>query len=191
MKLNLACGLCKLDGYINVDVNPEMNPDVVMDVAGVLPWKDDEVDEILFFHAIEHIESKYHFLILEEFWRILTPNGRLILGYPEFSVCIKYWLDNYMGRREFWGNCIYGRQSDPKDFHVSPMHTPELVDLMKNTGFKDITTSEEAGNPQYTILKALKGEKRMTYEESVGKLIFGDVKPLGVGVGDQNVMRGN
>ncbi len=190
MKLNLACGQCKLEGYINVDVNPEMNPDVVMDVAGVLPWKDEEVDEIVFFHAIEHIESKYHYLILEEFWRVLKLGGKLVIGYPEFSTCIKYWLENYLGRREFWAACIYGRQSDPKDFHVSPMHTPEFLELMKSAGFKDIVSTEEAYNPQYTIVKAYKGEKRLTYEESVGKLIFGEVKHLEVGVEDQNVMSG-
>ncbi len=191
LKLNLACGTCKLEGYLNVDVNPEMNPDFVLDVAGILPWKDNEVDEIIFFHAIEHIEAKYHPLILDEFWRILKPEGILILGYPEFSICAKYWLDNYCGKREFWAACIFGRQCDPKDFHVSLMHTPSLKEILRQCGFKMLVAVEETSNPQYTVLKGFKGAKLPSYEEVTASLIFGEPKHLEVKVDDAMEMKGN
>jgi SAM-dependent methyltransferase len=193
MKLNLACGLTKLEGYVNVDVNPEVEPDMVLDVAGILPWKDGEVDEVVFFHAIEHIEKRFHLSLLSEFHRILGDKGRLVLGYPEFSVCLKFWLDNFMGKRAFWENCIFGRQLDPKDFHVCAMHTPELKDFLLTVGFEDIETRNEEnnGNPQYTVLRARKGVARPTYEDVLTQRIFGDVKKLEVNVADVNKMVGN
>ena len=172
MKLNLACGNCKLPGYINVDANPDVNPDQQVDICGFLPWETESADEIILFHAIEHMEKKYHPSIFAEFHRVLKPSGKLILGYPEFSVCIRYWLDNYLGKRDFWEACIYGRQTDPKDFHVTAMHTPEVLDLLRTVGFDELTHRAEADNPQYTVLKAVKGQPRISYEASIKELIF-------------------
>ena len=192
MKINLACGLTKLNGYVNVDANPEVKPDEVVNVgADFLPWKDQSCEEVVFFHAIEHIEKKYHATIFTEIHRILTPGGRLLLGYPEFGVCCKFWLENHLGKRDFWEACIYGRQCDPKDFHVSAMHTPEVMDLLRNIGFEDVAFKYEEDNPQYAILKAVKSnEKPLTYEETVNELIFRG-STLRVSVADSNNMVGS
>ena len=191
MKLNLACGSCKLDGYVNVDVNPELKPDLVLDVNGPLPWKDGEVDEIVLSHAIEHVEAKFHHRIYVEFHRILKPEGILILGYPEFSKCAQFWLDNHRGMRDFWTQCIFGRQCDPKDFHVCAMHTPDVKDDLRQIGFKNIVSTEERFNEQYTLLRAERGDALPEYSDVVAKLIFGEPEKLEVGVGDQNIMIGN
>lgn len=191
MKLNLACGSCKLDGYVNVDVNSSVEPDLVLDVKGVLPWKDGEVDEIVFSHALEHIETKYHMGLLCEFHRVLKMGGLLILGYPEFSVCARYWIDNHLGRREFWTACIYGRQCDPADFHVSAIHTPDLRDLLKQLGYVDIVHQVEPFNEQYSLIRAAKGKRLPEYEEVVAKLIFGEPEPLHVSVEEKMELVGN
>lgn len=189
MKLNLACGLTKLEGYHNVDANPEVKPDEVMDICGFLPWENESADEIVLMHAIEHIQKRYHGSMLSEFHRILKPGARLVLGYPEFEVCCKFWLDNYLGKRDFWEACIYGRQLDPKDFHVTAIHTPELLDTLRTVGFEDLIWKPEASNPQYTLLRAVRGAARPTYEEVLTQRIFGDVKHLEVKVEEKLEMQ--
>lgn len=172
-KLNLGCGDCKLEGYWNVDIDEGVKPDQVVNICGYLPYPNEYFETIIFMHTIEHIEKKYHEAMFAEIHRILSPTGNFVLGYPEFSVCLQYWLDNYLGKREFWEACIYGRQTTKSDFHVSAMHTPELKDMLTDLGFIDIFSTPEPTNPQYTVLKARRGTPLPTYEDHLREVVFG------------------
>ncbi len=172
-KLNLGCGLTKLEGYLNVDVDPAVEPDLIVNICGFLPFQDGEFEEVLFFHTIEHIEKKWHPSILVEIHRILSPKGVLILGYPEFGVCAEYWISNYQGKRDFWEACCFGRQSSDNDYHVCAMDSVELKDLLLSIGFDNIKHGAEPDNKQYTLLTAIKGTPRITYSEYLKDIVFG------------------
>lgn len=45
-----------------------------------LPLSDSSIDRILMVHALEHAESPHE--TLKEMWRVLAPNGRLIIVVP-------------------------------------------------------------------------------------------------------------
>lgn len=172
-KLHLGCGLCKLDGYLNVDIDEKLEPDAIVDLTKPFPFQDNEFEEVLFLHTIEHIEKKYHPTILSEIHRVLKLNGKMILGYPEFEVCAKYWIENVRGRRDYWEACIYGRQSSPSDFHVALMDSAEVKDTLLSLGFDNIIMKPEEHNLQYTIVSATKGTPRITYAEHIKEVIFG------------------
>ena len=56
MKLNMGCGHNKREGYVNVDMSPVCNPDVVWDLETLpWPWQDNSVDGVLFNHSLEHL----------------------------------------------------------------------------------------------------------------------------------------
>ena len=172
-KLNLGCGLCKLDGYFNVDIDEELKPDAIVDLTKPFPFEKDKFEEVLFLHTIEHISKSFHPSILSEIQRVLKPEGKLILGYPEFSVCAQFWIDNKRGKRDFWEACIYGRQTSVSDFHVALMDSAELKDTLLSIGFDNIVHKPEEHNEQYTVLTAIKGIPRITYEEHVKEFVFG------------------
>lgn len=45
IKLNLGCGVNKKEGFINIDINPRLNPDMVLDLnSQPYPFKNDSVD---------------------------------------------------------------------------------------------------------------------------------------------------
>lgn len=173
-KLNLGCGQCKLEGYLNVDIDEELKPDEIVDITRPLPYADETFEEVIFFHTIEHITKQFHPTIFSEVRRVLKPNGKFILGYPEFRVCAQYWIDNKRGMKDFWEACIYGRQTSKADFHVALMDSQEVKDVLLAVGFENIKMGAEPENPQYTLVTAFKSEPRPTYQEYLKETIFGN-----------------
>ena len=99
MKINYGCGEKYFDGFVNVDIVEgeidigessefKLTPDLIHDaIKSPLPYPDATVEVIYCLHNIEHIEMRYWGRLFEEFHRLLTPDGQLVLAYPEFEVC--------------------------------------------------------------------------------------------------------
>ena len=78
MKINLGCGGNYMQGWLNVDRWPDVNPDLLMDLEQT-PWplEDNCADEILLRRVLEHLgQSSDAFLaILREIYRISKPDA--------------------------------------------------------------------------------------------------------------------
>jgi|SRR5215472_5687346 len=170
MKLNLGSGLSRFKGYVNVDSDRHCKPDLALDfVKRELPYADGSVEEILFFHCIEHIQKRYHHKVLAECSRVLKVGGELIITYPDFWECAQRWRKNMLGMRDFWEATLYGRQTSPQDFHVCAMNPDELKITLIECGFGLIETTPEPKEPYNMITKAIKKSKpAVTYEEVLG-----------------------
>jgi SAM-dependent methyltransferase len=83
--LNLGCGKTRIPGSIGVDlIKIENFVDIVHDLdVPPYPFKDNSVDEIHCYHVLEHLHNTLQ--TLEEFYRILKPNGILNIRVPHFS----------------------------------------------------------------------------------------------------------
>lgn len=172
MKLNLGCGSNKIAGCINIDANPDVKPDQVLDFRERLPYDDSSVDEVYLFHTIEHIEKKYHVGLFKEIRRVLKSEGIFTLAYPEFKRILENWLTNKNDNRQFWEATIYGRQLYPADYHVSAMDSLELSEVLKVVGFKGVRTYQEAIEDFNSITTCRKGEPMMNYEQVLYNEIF-------------------
>lgn len=78
-KLNLGCGLRKLDGWVNVDI---ADADVTCDITLPLPFADESVDVVMAIHVLEHFYVWDAKTILDQWLRVLKPGGVLILELP-------------------------------------------------------------------------------------------------------------
>lgn len=165
MNLNLGSGTSKFDGYISVDVNPSVKPQVVADVRA-LPFKTESVSTVLLLHTIEHIEKKFHIFLFTEIHRVLESEGKFVLVFPEFKQCVQNWLDNKLGKRDFWEATIYGRQASKDDFHVCAMYTDEVLELLQELGFKNLVAKPEI-EAFNTVIIGFKGTPLPTYEEMI------------------------
>lgn len=165
MKLNVCCGNNKIAGYHNIDGSKSNNPDEVVDLLTEFKDGYKDIEEILFFHAIEHFEEKYHPQIIAMFWNALRPEGMLYVSYPEFRKVALNYINNFQGKKDFWKAAIYGLQRYPGDYHVSLMDTLELVELLKSCGFKNIEWRSEPNEEYNTILRCQKGEIPLGYED--------------------------
>jgi SAM-dependent methyltransferase len=82
--LDVGCGVNKHPGAIGMDINPRTDADVIHD-AGVVPYPfaDDEFDEIISRHTIEHVPDVMAFI--SELHRITKAGGRIRLVTPHYT----------------------------------------------------------------------------------------------------------
>mgnify|MGYP001610689411 CR=1 FL=1 len=92
-KLNLGCGHDKREGYVNVDVNPTIEPDVRCDLF-TLPWPlpDNTFHEVLCSHLLEHVPPPILIPWMDELWRVCAPHAIVEIRGPYWA-SEKTWQD--------------------------------------------------------------------------------------------------
>lgn len=137
MKINVGCGYKKLEGYINVDFNPDVKPDFVMP-AWNLDFEDSSANEILADQVIEHLgffKTKY---FLSEAQRILRKDKYLVIKTPDVVKSFELFLkaDDRTDRERILG-WIYGSETEGMN-HVYCFPEELLGDLLSEFGFEII-----------------------------------------------------
>jgi len=86
--LNLGCGLNKLPGAVNLDIDQRFKPDIVHDLEQPLPFKDNTFQVIQAYHVLEHIHNLKQ--LMAELWRVLKPSGLLRIKVPPRDHAVAY-----------------------------------------------------------------------------------------------------
>ena len=82
--LDVGCGWNKVPGAIGIDSNPRAHADVVHDLGVVpYPFPDNEFDEIVCRHVIEHVPDVM--ALVSELHRIAKPGARLTIVTPHYT----------------------------------------------------------------------------------------------------------
>lgn len=80
-RLNLGCAKNPETGWLNLDMDPRVNPDVIHDLEKPpLPFADETFDCILGAHVFEHVVNLVP--LVHDLGRILKPGGFLIAVTP-------------------------------------------------------------------------------------------------------------
>ncbi len=83
-KLNLGCGSIKYPDFLNVDIDPAYNPDMILDLSKVpYPFPDNHFEYIVAEHVIEHLDDV--FAVMQEIYRISKPGAEILIRVPHFS----------------------------------------------------------------------------------------------------------
>lgn len=94
--LNVGCGRLHQksgDGveWINIDRVDSVNPDITCDMTQGLPFEDGEISHIQAMACLGQIEQNKDFLfVMNEFWRILKPNGTIFIYLPHVDFAHAY-----------------------------------------------------------------------------------------------------
>lgn len=93
MKLNLCCGLRPIEGHLNVDKLdlPARHQSVFVGMEFLQydlnqrpwPWRDESVEHIVIRDGLEHLNIGTFFEITDEMWRVLVPNGPVVIRVPD------------------------------------------------------------------------------------------------------------
>jgi len=83
-KLNVGCYYLQLDDFINIDIQPTCNPDVILDMRNIKSlYQDNTISLILISQCLEHINEEEVPKLLRDFYEILRPGGQLIVEVPD------------------------------------------------------------------------------------------------------------
>ena len=157
MNLNIGCGNSKLTDYINIDIDADLKPDLVCDVANsALPYDSDSVDEVVFLHTIEHIHRERHPFVIGEINRVLRINGTFLIAFPDALKVVTNFINNKWGLRDYWEKAICGRGLTIWDCHRSLIHTDDFIPFLREMGFYHFKVMEEVGQSHNAIIRAKK-----------------------------------
>lgn len=137
LKLHLGCGWKHFEDYINVDIWITDATDVICDITK-LPWPANSVSVIESYHVIEHISHRKIKPMLTEWFRVLAPEGILILECPYFDRAVQEYLDGNESRLMN----LFGQQRFPGDTHLCGYNPSRLICLLEEIGFKEISEKE-------------------------------------------------
>ena len=91
--LDIGCGSNKQPGFIGMDKRKLSGVDIVHDLEKFpYPLPDSCCLTIMGSHIIEHLDPKLTIRFFDELWRIIKPNGQLLLSTP-YGGSPGYWQD--------------------------------------------------------------------------------------------------
>ena len=144
VKLNLGCCGKKDIGWINIDIDKKVRPDIVDDVITLNKFENDSVDEIKSAHLLEHLLEKDAIRALKTWYKILKPGGILSIECPNIDKCIKMIQSQSDNEEEkklgFVG--LFGDPSAIKKYGIYHAHKygwnpKKLIEILTSIGFTD------------------------------------------------------
>jgi len=84
IKLNIACGQIKMEGFVGIDKTKTDTTDIVHDLE-IRPWplEDNSIDEIYCSHYVEHVHDLISFV--DEMYRIMKKGSKATIIAPYYA----------------------------------------------------------------------------------------------------------
>lgn len=138
LKLHLGCGKRYLPGFFHVDAIPFDHLDRVGDISSLYFLTTNTVDEIYASHVLEHFKRADLPKVLQEWQRVLKPDGILRLAVPNFSAIVEQYQTS--GSLEGLQGLLYGGQTYDYNFHHIAFDMKQITDILERNGFTNIST---------------------------------------------------
>lgn len=124
LKLNLGCGPDRREGYINIDADPKIKPDLIYNLTQKLPYSDNCVSEVILQDVLEHLAKEEGQELLNECGRVLTNNGKITIRVPNISAILK----KFKGQDDLVMLYLYGDIAQGETYGSHKYgYTPRLI----------------------------------------------------------------
>lgn len=94
-RIHLGSGPVRLEGWVNVDLDPATRPDLVADLGRPFPFPDASASLIHAEGVMCQLPLDCAFEFLHECRRLLVPGGRVRLLTPDLARFVRAYLDDY------------------------------------------------------------------------------------------------
>jgi len=133
-RINLGSGNDYLDGWINVDIDPNTKVDVVADLSEKFPFPDLSINEIKASDILEHFTKEDGLVFLHECHRVLRENGKIFIRTHDLNSIYKSFSNDPLVLTHF----IYGDTSETGIFgaHKYAYTEESLRFTLKKVGFE-------------------------------------------------------
>jgi SAM-dependent methyltransferase len=126
--------------------------DLFMDLR-TLTFPDQSVDEILLIQTLEHFSPADALQVLRECYRVLCPDGRILVDVPDFEVMASALLaQGFEAAKEYYYRMIFGSQKNPFAVHRDGYSEEKLCSLLQFVGFVEIRKLGNVLHHPYTSL---------------------------------------
>lgn len=86
IKLNLGCSVFKINGLTNIDLDPNVSPDLVLDLMDLdKHYSPNSVDYIQAGHIFEHFVYEDSLKLMEKCRTVLKPLRNLLVIVPDYQ----------------------------------------------------------------------------------------------------------
>jgi ADP-heptose:LPS heptosyltransferase len=139
IRLNLGCEFDHRPDFTNVDINPQVNPDIVADALDLSFLSDMSCSEILASHILEHFYEAQVIPALREWNRVLTPGSRLIIIVPDAQKVCTAWAEGSLSEIDVLKGFIGDNQAkSPWMLHKTFFWHDRLFRLLSENNFDTI-----------------------------------------------------
>lgn len=136
-KIEGGTGSPKLEGFTNVDIRALPGVDIVHDITNLSMFKDETVDEIRVSHAIEHLSPDKIIEALQEWYRILKPEGLLRIYCPDAYKLAWDYINKVINIEQF-SYQLFGAQEYKENLHRLAIDGERLGKMVTEAGFEII-----------------------------------------------------
>ena len=164
--LNLGCGPNYIEGYLNADFFPRLNPfkkgikaDWYLDLRFPINCKEEFFEGIFTEHTLEHLYPSDVKNLLNELYRVLKKDGTIRITVPSLESYVKFYNQELsephlseMNKR-FVSGCTAIRNLTQNFHHLSVWDFEELRRYLLEAGFKNIERKEfgSSTNPKLVL----------------------------------------
>jgi len=86
--INIACHDIHVSGMTNIDIDPLMKPDLLLDCTRLLEhFKEENVDFVYAGHFLEHLVYSEGQKVVSDIYKILRTYGVFIATVPDYTKC--------------------------------------------------------------------------------------------------------
>lgn len=136
MKLHLGCGNKRIEGFMNVDIRPGNNVDIIDNISELNSVDNSSVELIYASHVLEHFGRHEYINVLERWYDLLKKGGKLRLSVPDFNKVVEMYNNGYE-LKKLWG-FLYGGQTYEQNYHYIGFDFKTLSEVLETIGFTDV-----------------------------------------------------
>jgi SAM-dependent methyltransferase len=136
--IGLNCGsgqrpFDKKEGWINIDINPRWNPDILGHWNNLTPIEDNSIDFVVSHHSLEHVGCGEGNGFVSEAWRVLKPGGSLLIFVPDMKKLAEMWLRGELTEQLYMTNVYGAYMGDEADRHAWGFSGDGILDYLRAT----------------------------------------------------------
>jgi GT2 family glycosyltransferase/glycosyltransferase involved in cell wall biosynthesis/predicted SAM-dependent methyltransferase len=136
MKVNLGCGNSYLDGWVNVDANPNVRADVYMEAFEFVRAHGAEIDELYMGHFLEHLILDSAVALLALIADEVPAGARVSAVVPDMRAIFAAYDAAQISNEELNQRYVYSYEQP--SHHVWCHDADSLADAFRRAGYTDV-----------------------------------------------------